>query len=216
MRRATKYLAGATLALALGVGGTALASAGSWTVPVTAAISAKVVKMPRGVTPSAAKQSGQAVVSWSAQEITDGVLMDHYVVTAHSVDEPPMPDIARTVEASGGATETAAFTAAELAGGKWYWTVAPKYRAWTGAESGRSQRLNFPGAPAPRSVGAGPAVPGGGTTPVVPDHPLVTTPATTAPTEERTAEPVTPTTTAPETTAPAAEPTPSETETTGS
>ena len=30
-----------------------------------------------------------------AQELADGVLMDHYVVTAHSVDDPPQPDIAR-------------------------------------------------------------------------------------------------------------------------
>ncbi|GAA2614364.1 hypothetical protein [Paractinoplanes durhamensis] len=203
-----KFLIGAAVVLALGVGGTALAYAGGWTITGNAAVSAKVAKMPRGVTPSAAEQSGRAVVSWSAQEITDGVLMDHYVVTAHSVDDPPLPDIARTVAASGSATETVAFPAAELAGGRWYWTIAPLYRTWTGEESGKSQRLTFPGSPAPRPAGDDPAVAPttDSSTPATP----ATTPATTAPAVVDT--PVDP----PETTPATAEPAPSETETTGS
>ncbi|MEU4237996.1 hypothetical protein [Actinoplanes sp. NPDC026619] len=223
MRRYTKHLAGATLVLALSAGGTALAAANGWTVPSTALISAKVAKMPRGVTPSAARQSGTAVVSWSAQEITDGVRMDHYVVTAHSIDDPPLPDITRTIEATGGTAETVAFTAAELAGGKWYWTIAPVYRNWTGAESGKSQRLNFPGTPPARPASTDPAAeptaaaPAGiaPTTPTAPNQPATTTPATTSPVTTETTEPADPVTTA-TTTAPAGEPTPGDTATTGS
>ncbi|GIF24569.1 hypothetical protein BJ973_008048 [Actinoplanes tereljensis] len=207
MKPGGKPLVIAVIAVALGAGGTAFAYAGgSWTVPGQAAMTAKVAGMPRGVVPSAAKQGDRAVISWSAQEIGDGVLMDHYVVTAHHVGEPQRPDITRKVAASGEATEVVTFGAAELVGGRWYWTIMPLYRGWTGAVSGRSQRLRFTAAP-PADTADAPAA--------APEPPMITTaPATTAPATE---EPIvtTPETT-PATTEPAEAPTPEETETTDS
>ncbi len=145
MRRLPTTLAVATTAALLGTAGTVLAYADGWTLSDgKATFTLKVAKMPRGVTPSAAKQGKTAVVSWSAQEIAPDVRMDHYVITAHSVSEPPLPDVTRTVTASGGNTESVTFTAAQVAGGRWHWTIVPKFRSWTGAESGTSQRLTFP------------------------------------------------------------------------
>jgi hypothetical protein len=51
------------------------------------------------------------------------------------------------VAAAGSSTEFVTFAADEVAGGKWYWTVIPKFRQWAGAESTKSQKLNFPGVP---------------------------------------------------------------------
>lgn len=147
MRRLRSALLVGAVVVALGTAGTVLAYAGGWTVEGgQATLTAKVAKMPRGVEPSVAKQAKQAVVSWSAQEIVPNVRMDHYLVTAHSVSDPPLPDVTHTVAAGGGAVETVTFTAGEVAGGRWYWTVTPKYRLWTGEESGKSARLTFPAA----------------------------------------------------------------------
>ncbi|GAA2869384.1 hypothetical protein Acy02nite_41250 [Actinoplanes cyaneus] len=176
----------------LGVAGTVLAYAGGWVVSVgPARLTANVATMPQGVEPSVARQDGQAVVSWSAQEIAPGVRMDHYVVTAHSADDPPRPDIIHTVGAGRGPAETLVFTMAEMTGGKWRWSVAPKYRGWTGEMSRLSQRLVFPAAPAPRVA----ATPGKG--PATKPAPA-TAAASGAPAGEAGAEPATPPPTAPE------------------
>ncbi|WP_328462196.1 hypothetical protein OHA21_34580 [Actinoplanes sp. NBC_00393] len=152
MRRAGKVLLVAGVVAALGATGTVFAYAGGWTLPDNpGSYTVKVAGMPRGVEPSVAKQGLQAVVTWSAQEMAPGVLMDHYAITAHSVSDPPRPDVTHTVAASGGPVESVTFTAAEVAGGKWRWTVVPRFRNWTGEESRRSQRLAF-AAPAPQSV----------------------------------------------------------------
>jgi len=164
MRRTGKMLLVGVVALSFGVAGTVYAYAGGWTVTSAGTqFTAKVVTMPRGAEPRVAEQGDQAVVSWSAQEIAPGVRMDHYVVTAHSVADPPRPDVAHTVAAAGGSTESITFGTAEVAGGAWRWTVAPKYRQWIGAESPLSRRLVFdsapdaPAAPADAAVAAVPS-----------------------------------------------------------
>ncbi|MEV4350381.1 hypothetical protein AB0J83_38485 [Actinoplanes sp. NPDC049596] len=165
---------------ALGVAGTVYAYA-DWSVPSSRlTVTARVAAMPRGVAPSAAKQNGQAVVSWSAQELVPGVLMDHYVVTAHSVGAPARPDLTHTVAASGAATESVTFAAAAVAGGKWQWTIVPRYATWSGAESKKSQQLSFPGTPAatavpPVAVAAAVVAP----EPAVPAAPVPAPPAVT-------------------------------------
>jgi hypothetical protein len=149
MRRAIGIPALVAVVAAVGMAGTLVARASGWTLADgRTTVSTRVVKMPRGVTPSTAKQSAQAMVSWSAQDITADVKMDHYVVTAHNADNSPRPDISHTVEASGDAVESLTFAAGEVAGGRWYWTIVPKFRQWTGAESAKSQRLTFPAAQA--------------------------------------------------------------------
>jgi hypothetical protein len=196
MRRTGKVLLIVAVVASLGVAGTVLAYAGGWVVSVgPARLTANVATMPRGVEPSVAKQDGQAVISWSAQEIAPGVRMDHYVVTAHSADEPPRPDIVHTLGAGRGPAETVVFTVAEMTGGKWCWSVAPKYRGWTGETSRLSQRLVFPAAPAPRvaaTPGKGPAAkPAPATAAAEPA-------ASSAPAGEAGAEPATSPPTAPE------------------
>ncbi|XVU24684.1 hypothetical protein ACQPZJ_46995 [Actinoplanes sp. CA-054009] len=144
-------LIGAVVA-ALGAAGTVFAYA-DWTIPAgKLTVTARAAAMPRGVAPSAAKQNGQAVVSWSSQELVPGVLMDHYVVTAHSVGAPARPDLTHTVAASGAATESVTFAAAAVAGGRWQWTIVPRYASWTGGESRKSRQLSFPGTPASTAV----------------------------------------------------------------
>ncbi|GIE27675.1 hypothetical protein Ait01nite_007200 [Actinoplanes italicus] len=156
MRRSAKFLLMVAVVIAMGTGGTVLAYAGGWILPDNkATLAAGVAAMPRGVKPSVAKQSGQAVVVWPAQEIAPGSLMDRYVVTAHHTGASTKPDIARTVVASGNATESVTFTGAELAGGTWNWTIRPKFQEWIGAASGKSHNLAFPVAPVARSATPG-------------------------------------------------------------
>jgi hypothetical protein len=212
MRRAGKILLIGAVVGSLGVAGTVFAYAGGWIVTgKPTRLTATVATMPRGAEPSVAKQGGDAVVSWSAQEIAPGVRMDHYVVTAHSVDPPVRPDIARAVNAGSGPGETVVFAAAEVAGGKWRWSVVPKYREWTGEASRLSQRLAFPARPAAPvaapdpdpAVKAGPAssVPG----PSAPTTAASGTTSSPVP-EEKTSPPPDPTTPAvePDPTPPAA------------
>jgi hypothetical protein len=94
MRRPVKYFVVAAAVGGLGAGGTLTAYA-AWALPIQAAkVRIVAAKMPQGVTPSAALQDGQAVVSWSAQELRAGVRMQRYTVTAHSVDvTPSMPPV---------------------------------------------------------------------------------------------------------------------------
>jgi hypothetical protein len=174
MRRAAKTLIFTAAVVTVGIAGTVVAYAGGWTVPDgRATLTAPVAKMPRGVEPSVARQGGRAVVSWSAREIVPGVRMDRYVVTAHSADAPPRPDVTRTVTAGGGATESVVFPAAAVTGGRWSWTITPRYRLWTGAESPQSRRLAFPAGAEEAPVGAVAPAPAGtprpdGTTPPAP------------------------------------------------
>lgn len=168
------------------VSGTLISNA-SWIAPTSAAtVRVRAGSMPKGVTPSAAIQSGKAVVSWSAQEIVPSVKMTAYVVTAHDTEATPLPDVAHTVTASGAATESATFTAAELAGGKWKWAIIPKFQTWTGAEGKLSNpKLVFPAA-APATVLAAAATGTNAPTPPTP-APVVPAPATaetTAPAPE--------------------------------
>lgn len=199
MRRASRFLVFGTVLAAPGVAGTYLAYA-DWTVPVsTAKVTVQAAKMPRGVEPSVAKQSRTAVVSWSAQEIVPGVKISHYLVTAYSVSTPALPDIARSVAASGAATESLAFPAEEVAGGRWYWTITPRLATWTGAESPKSKQLTFPAAtPAElaAAVQAVAPVPPAGAVPVAPSaagpsrpaQPPAQSPVPEQPAEERPTE----------------------------
>jgi hypothetical protein len=148
-------LIAATIA-AVGIGGTLVAYA-DWPIPGTGSIAWRTAKIPRGVTPSVAKVEKKAVVSWSAQEIADGVKMKSYVVTAHSVEDPLRQAVTHVVTASGATTESVTFAANEVAGGKWYWTLIPKYGSWAGEESRKSDKLNFPAPAAPTALVANPA-----------------------------------------------------------
>ncbi|BCY14874.1 hypothetical protein [Actinoplanes sp. L3-i22] len=213
MRRAGRILLIGAVVGSLGVAGTVFAYAGGWIVTgKPTRLTANVAKMPRGAEPSVAKQGSDAVVSWSAQEIAPGVRMDHYVVTAHSVDEPVQPDIARTVTAGSGPAETVVFAAAEVAGGKWRWSVVPKYRDWTGEASKPSQRLVFPALPAAQVAALPAPDPGAkaGSTAPTPGASAQSTPAsgaTTGPAQEE--EKTSPTPAAkPDPTTPAADPGP--------
>jgi hypothetical protein len=145
MKSLTKKLTIVTATVALVGAGTMIAQA-SWTIPGTAKVKAKAAAMPRGAVPSAATQGDNTLVSWSAQEIAPGVRMQTYIVTAHSADDPPRADIARTVTATTADTQSAVFTGTVLAGGKWYWTLVPEYARWAGAESKKSDKLAFPAA----------------------------------------------------------------------
>ncbi|WP_430780896.1 hypothetical protein [Actinoplanes sp. G11-F43] len=144
MRRTSRSLLIIGVVAAMAVAGTVFAYAGGWALADnTTSLTAKVAKMPRGVEPSVAKQGGQAVVSWSAQEIAPGSFMDHYLVIAHPVGAPAKPEITRTVAASGGVAESVAFSGAELAGGTWNWTITPRFRDWTGEAGRKSRNLRF-------------------------------------------------------------------------
>lgn len=191
MRRAIAILTSVVAVAAFGTAGTLVAQASGWTLEdgrIT--LSTRVTKMPRGVAPSVARQGVQVVVSWSAQEIVPGVKMDHYVVTAHNVND--LPDVAHTVAASGAAVESLAFTSAEVGdGGKWYWTIVPKFHLWAGAESGKSQRLTLPvasvAAPLPAATLAPTTSPTPSALPTSPSAappPQTTPPATTPPVVE--------------------------------
>jgi hypothetical protein len=187
MRRGIKVGAFAATVAGLGISSTLVAYA-SWAVPSQVAIGQAVAgKMPQGVTPSAAIQDGRAVVSWSAQELRAGVRMQRYVVTAHSVDTTPRPDVARTVVAGGASTESAVFTSAELGGGKWKWAITPRFETWVGAEGRLSGKVTVP-APTAASVVAdavltttAPTVPAPAPT-TVPDVPVPVATPPTAPT----------------------------------
>ena len=213
MRRVltTGIFVGATAAVV--IGGTLVSYAG-WIVPgPAAAATARAGSMPAGGTPDAEKVNGNAVVSWKAQEIVPGVRMTAYVVTAHDTDQTPRPSVAHTVSASGSGTESATFTAAELAGGKWKWAIAPKLQSWTGAEGSLSNpKLVFPGAaPTAALARAVPVAP--------PATPLATPPVestprptatTAAPPERPTAEPAAKTAAPAKSETPQAGPAPSE------
>jgi hypothetical protein len=225
MRRIVKTGAfiGATAAVL--IGGT-LVSYASWILPdpaVTAHV--KTPAMPSGPTPASKTAGAEVAVSWDAQQIVPGVKMTAYVVTAHDTDLTPLPSIARTVPASGSGMQSATFTAAELAGGKWKWAITPKLESWTGTEGALSNpKLIFPAAaPATAATAATAKALAPGTSneaaqaaaPTIAPVELTPTPAVTtkAPAEKPVADP---TTSAPEKTvepekteSPQAEPSPS-------
>ncbi|NMO50475.1 hypothetical protein HH310_04615 [Actinoplanes sp. TBRC 11911] len=153
MRRGARHLLVGLVATTLGLGGTLTAFA-DWAVPSTVTVKARAAKMPRGVQPSVAKQGKTAVVSWSAQQLAPDAGMDEYVITAHSLNAPPLPDITHVVAATGGPSESVTFSAAEVAGGTWQWTITPGFRHWVGNESKKSSRLTFATAPAATKTAA--------------------------------------------------------------
>ncbi|GID25380.1 hypothetical protein [Paractinoplanes brasiliensis] len=186
MRRAGRYAVVGAVLVVSGVLGTYLAYA-NWSLPASAVkVTMKAAQMPRGVKPSVAKQSGAAVVSWSAQEIAAGVKMDRYTVTAHRQDKPAESAIVREVTASGGPTESVIFTPAQVEGGVWRWTVTPHFASWTGAAGGLSNRLTFDPAPAAKLVNA--PVPTTGVTTIPAPTPSVV--STSKPATTRSAAPV--------------------------
>ena len=190
MKRAIKISAVAATVGAVALGGALAAYANSgWAITSKAVrLKVRVDDMPRGVTPSVAKDGTKAVVSWSAQEVGLGAKMQRYVVTAHNVDDPPRADVSHTVVASGANTESIAFAAGEVADGRWYWTLVPKYESWVGAESKKSDKLNFPAAPqASRPAETSPAEVTTGATPTTTATDTEAAPEqTTSPTEPST------------------------------
>ncbi|MEV6487222.1 hypothetical protein AB0M20_01090 [Actinoplanes sp. NPDC051633] len=147
MKRELKSALVVATAVALATGGTLVAYA--WEVPSkTVQAKLRAAKMPRGIEPSVAPRGATALVTWSSQEVTDGVTMTDYVITAHSVDTPAKQPVAHKVAAAKADSQSVVFTAAELAGGSWRWTLTPKLHSWTGAESPRTKKLTFPEATA--------------------------------------------------------------------
>ncbi|MGX6602353.1 hypothetical protein ACWKSP_09500 [Micromonosporaceae bacterium Da 78-11] len=175
-----------------------MAWADGWTVSFNeATLNVQVASIPQGITPTAEIKNGDAVVSWGAQELRAGVKMQRYIVTAHSVDETPKPDVKHTVVASGATNESATFTAAELAGGKWKWAITPKFETWVGAEGRLSNpKLGFPAtataaapaAAAGTTVLAGPVTAAPQPAPTVSNTPVPPTSATDAPPPQPVAE----------------------------
>ncbi|MEV7622461.1 hypothetical protein [Actinoplanes sp. NPDC089786] len=149
-----------------------VAAQAEWAIPVSASVKARAATMPQGVTPSVEKDGKAAVVSWSTQEIAQGADMTAYVITAHSVNKPPLPDVVHEVTGTSKNSQSVKFKAAEVAGGKWKWTVTPRFHAWVGQESDRSDPLDFSGVPATVAPGEAALVV------AVPDP--ATTPATVA------------------------------------
>ena len=148
MSRAYRTPIVVAVAGAIVAAGSVYAFAG-WNAPtVSARMTMKVAKMPRGTQPSVVKADKQAVVSWSAQRVASGARMLSYVVTAHSVTDTGRPDVVRTVTASGLDSDSVTFTSAEVAGSKWRWTVVPRYHSWAGEESKPSEALKFAAAAA--------------------------------------------------------------------
>jgi hypothetical protein len=190
MRRIVKIgiFVGATAAVV--VSGT-LVSYASWVVPDPAAtVKVKTPSMPGGPTPTSDGSDGRAVVRWKAQNIA-GVKMTAYVVTAHDTDATPLPSIAHTVTASGSDDESATFTGAELAGGKWKWAITPKLRSWTGTEGALSNpKLIFP-APSPATALAKATPAKTGSEAVQAAGPVETTPAPASTTEAPVKKPET-------------------------
>lgn len=186
MRKRFAYaLIGATVTALVAVG--TLTANAEWVIHAQAAVKIRTAKVPAGKKPSVAKQSKTAVVSWSAVEIAPGVRMNHYTVIAHSQDLPVKPKIVREIAASGDGSESVTFGAAEVAGGKWRWSVTPRFANWTGAESSLSEALRFPAATAAAPVEEPPA-----TGKVAPAPPPVTRQAPVAgSTSNPTAEPPT-------------------------
>lgn len=132
-RRTLRYLLIGSIALGLGVSGTLVANA-QWSIPGRAAAQVTTAVMPVGSTPTAKKHGFRIVVSWQAQVIAPGVRIPEYAVTARDTRVPPRPAVMHTVPASGADVESTTFTLAELGNGKWDWTVAPRYRLWSGAD----------------------------------------------------------------------------------
>jgi hypothetical protein len=214
MRKRIGYVLIGTTVAAIVAAGTLTANA-DWVIGVSAKVNTRTADIPDGTTPNVAKQSKAAVVSWSALEIAPGVKMDRYTITGYSQDVPTKPKVVREVSASGGSSESVTFAAAGLAGGKWRWTMIPRFARWTGAESGLSMALNFPAAAAVTLVDeppaaekpapATPAAPATKSTSKPAAEQTATSPA--APTEDDTAPPPTSSPAAPE--PPVSEPEPS-------
>jgi hypothetical protein len=152
MNQISKRSLVAVATLAIIAGGTVVARA-SWVVPASMVTEARTAAMPEGAAPSVAKQRGNVLVTWSAQEIVPGVRIQKYVVTAHSADNPPAADVVRTVAATSADTQSATFSGAEVMSGKWYWTLVPKFEQWIGDESKKSEKLTVVGAQETNSLG---------------------------------------------------------------
>jgi len=141
MKRWTRPVVILTAAATLTAAGSYVAYA-SWFVPSKQIqVKIKSATMPRGATPTATSYGGGAIVSWRAQEVAPGARMQSYLVTAHSAEQPPAPNVTRTVTATGAATESTLYTVGDLGGGEWYWTLAPKFQSWVGKESRESDKL---------------------------------------------------------------------------
>jgi hypothetical protein len=139
-RTATASLVIATASTAV-LGGTLVAFA-NWTVPSKLVkYTVHTAKMPRGVTPAVGKVGRDAVLTWFPQDIAPGTPMQSYIVTRHSVTD------AGLIEEFPPTTATT-FTDDGVGGGKWYWTLRPKYEQWEGEEGRKSDRLTFPAIPA--------------------------------------------------------------------
>jgi hypothetical protein len=218
MRHVSKVLLVTLTAAGLASAGTVIAYA-SWPVP-SKPVQAKVraVDMPQGVRPSVAKNGGDAVVTWSPQEIGPGSTMHSYLVRRHNVDD------ATVTKAFAPVTGTT-FTDVGVPTGRWYWTVTPRFAGWTGEESKKSANLSFSApeptalvastsaaqAPPPASTGTppatddDPAAPRATASPTTPDKaikPEPAEPASTTPAQPEGADVVEP---ASPTTSPAAE-----------
>ncbi|MEU4217667.1 hypothetical protein [Actinoplanes sp. NPDC026623] len=143
------------MTVTLAVGGTLAANA-TWSIPSTpTSVKLTTVDLPRGPKPNATKENGGAVITWSSQEIVPGTAMRGYIVTRHDTDDESS---SKVFAAIAGTT----LTDTGMPPGKFYWTVTPKFAAWTGEESTKSENLKFtaPAASARTAVVTGAPPPG--------------------------------------------------------
>lgn len=217
--RSVLVAVGAATVLAVG---TVQAFAGWSTTAPPKAVIGSTASMPRTDAPTAVARKGAAVVTWETQTISNRP-MTQYIVTGYSVAKPAGKTIRRTLNATPGVAQSEAFAAKDVRGGTWQWTITPKFRSWTGSESGRSNTCVFPSAtpaddvtaatdpPSPSPTAAGTKKPAGVTAPTTPKPDAKPTEATTVsppeqkPAEQKPADPTTPAA------APTADTTPAET-----
>jgi hypothetical protein len=136
MRLPKRTILIAGVAVTLAAGGTLAANA-TWSIPgKSAPVKLTTVDMPRGAKPSVSKKGDGAIVTWSPQEIAPGTAMQAYVVTRHDADDASSLKVFAAVPGT-------TLTDAEVPAGKFYWTVTPRFAAWIGEESQRSENLKF-------------------------------------------------------------------------
>ncbi|MEU7902792.1 hypothetical protein [Actinoplanes sp. NPDC049118] len=159
MRRPKRTVLALGVALTLAIGGTLAANA-TWSIPGRSTpVKLTAAQMPRGPKPDVTKEGGSAVVTWSAQEIVPGVAMRGYIVTRYDADDESSHEAFAAIPGT-------TLTDADVPAGKFYWTVTPKFAAWTGEESKKSENVKF-SAPAGSARTAVVAVPSA-TGPVAP------------------------------------------------
>jgi hypothetical protein len=142
----SRFKAFAVVAAALGIASTGgFVAYASWnTRSPDVSLKVRAATMPRGVTPKVTAVGRKAVVRWRAQQVVTGVPVTSYVVTAHNWAGNGSQDVTLTRPATGGSAETVSFA---VSGGKWTWTIVPKFGSWSGRRSAPTKPFTVPADP---------------------------------------------------------------------